>query len=231
MNIFKKNFIHWMVIFLVDVMAIILSCKMIANGNIRLLNLLYESIYSDILIIAVFVPNFIVLILDAIGENIKNNIILAYGSKMKWIGSILKKIIVSANIYSFILLLPIFAVFIIGSGFHIEIVSIIYFFILFMSYSVIFIFLSLVACALKIKWRSNILGVITAVLISFIPNILSFLFRGNGLPVFSQLINVTYAFRNGHFFIFQTIFVCVTEISLSFIIYLVICKIVMRKDF
>lgn len=200
MNTFRSKGIFWGLMALSSIFVMAFGFRAVRNGTAMNISDIYAIAVFDAILLGLVIPGVSLLVIKEVDGWMVSSKLLAFNSRSMWWMEVKKRLLGTCFASAVIIILPVFLLANIFSGTTRTAAEWVYMLFLFLSYFVYFYLLALLISIVEIKFHQNLLAVSFAFLISFLPNILAFLFRQSGIPTISGLLNLSYAMDNGSFF-------------------------------
>lgn len=214
MNTFRSKCIYWGLLVLASMFIMVLGLRVVHNGTAVNIYYIYSAAVKDVILLILIIPIIFLMVIHEIDSFMTSSFLLALDSRLAWWLALKRKLIVDCFISATVIILPTFLMINIFTGIIKTSGEWIYMLFLFLTYFMYFLFLSLCIAALEIKFHQSLLAFSIVLLISFLPNMLSFIFRQLRIPSISGLLNLSYAFDKDIFYGTRCISVCVVLLFL-----------------
>lgn len=192
MNLFRKG-IFWILPIMIGMFLGVFGIKQFQNGLAANIVQMYSLIIRDVVVLGLVLPAMSLLVLKEINEFMVCRRILAIQDRHEWWEAVCRRVFINCIGLAAVILLPAFlsARICMGEGREFwewgYVISLLLTFFLYLCVS------SLCMVLLEMKIRQNILSVCAVLIASFLPNIVSFLFRESGIPDIGGLLSLAYA--------------------------------------
>lgn len=196
MRIFKNSIIWWLGNIAISLFLVFMNIKWVQRGSIISLYQVYENAFSDLLILCLVIPNFFLIVIKNIDLHMSINKLLMINSRTVWWRKLLLDMIKICSIFSVTLLLPIGIVTLFFARNTRTITSLVYFCFQYISFAIILMVISSLIILIKLRWNQNILALFIVMMISFMPNIFSSIFRSYNIPTIGSIMTSSYSFQN-----------------------------------
>lgn len=229
MNTFKHKCVYWGLIVLASIFVMILGLRAALNGTALNIFYIYPMAIVDVVLLILIIPIISLMAIHEIDGFMSGSRLLAFNSRLEWWIALKRKLLIDCLIFVILIIFPIFLIaniFIAPIKTYDEWLYIIF---LFLTYFMYFFILALCITVVKIKFHQSFLAVSFALLISFFPNLISFILRQLKIPTISGLLNLSYALDKDSFYWQRCGNVCIVLIVLSFLIEIV-NKILLKKQ-
>lgn len=221
MNTFKNKAVYWGFMVLASMFAMVLGIRAAHNGTATNILYMYIIALPDIILLMLIIPIIFLIILYEIDGFMATNRLLAFNSRLKWWVTLRIKLLKDCFACAAIIILPIFLLSNIFIGTIKTFGEWIYILFLFLTYFMYFFLLALCIVTIEIKFNQSLLAVSFVLFISFLPNILSSLFRHLKIPIripsINSLLNLSYTFDEDNFCWLRCIGMCIVLFVLLFL--------------
>lgn len=201
MKIFRNEGKYRIYLICVSLFSAILAYKAICNGiEVNIYNI-YSMAIGDILVMGFMIPVVSLLIIKIVNDAMKGNILLAQNTRRSWWENINKRLLKNSFSSAWIVVLPVFLLFNIMVGKVRTFGECLYELCLVVSYFTFFYFLGLCIVIIKIRFHSSILAFCLVLFVSYLPNIIGYLYSHAGVPTISGILNISYALNKNNFYL------------------------------
>lgn len=199
MKIFKRTGIFWISIFFISLLLILLGYRTFSGGMAEHIVDIYTGAIRDIVVLGLIIPTAVLLLLWEIDNNMRGSRMIAFRSRENWWRVLSQILIRDCFCIAGILLFPVFVMVNIYIGVIHTLVEIGYVFFLFITWFLYLYFLAVCMAVIEVKVHRSIVAFCSALLISYIPNVVAFLLRQLELPTIGGILNLSYAFYKNEF--------------------------------
>lgn len=200
MKIFRNEGKYRICLICVSLLSAILAYRAIRNEmEVNIYNI-YNIAIGDVLVMGFIIPVVSLLIIKIVNDAMTGSILLAQNTRRSWWKNVNKKLLQNSFFSTGIVVLPIFLLFNIMVGKVRTFGECLYELCLMVSYFIFFYFLGLCIVIIKIRFHSSILAFCLVLFVSYLPNIIGYLYSHAGVPTISGIINVSYAVNKNNFY-------------------------------
>lgn len=200
MKIFRNEGKYRMCLICASLLSAILAYRAIYSVNEVNIYHIYNIAVGDIIVMGFMIPIVSLLNIKIINDAMTGSILLAQSTRKTWWGNINKKLLQNSVFSAVVVVLPIFLLFNIMVGKVKTTGEFLYELCLMASYFVFFYFLGLCIVIIQIRFHSSILAFCLVLFISYLPNIIGYLYSHAGVPTISGILNVGYAIYENNFY-------------------------------
>lgn len=200
MKIFRNEGKYRICLICVSVLSVLLAYKAICNEIEMNIYTVYNTAIGDILVMGFIIPVVSLFNIKIINDAMTGSILLAHNSRRSWWENVNKSLLQNSFFSTGIVVLPVFLLFNIMIGKIKTLGECLYELCLMVSYFMFFYFLGLCIVIIKIRFHSSILAFSLVLFVSYLPNIIGYLYSHAGVPTISEILNVSYAVDENNFY-------------------------------